>query len=160
MLGVFIVGLTQLGPGLLAFYPEKEFADYLKLEIALKSLPTLGKEGDCIAVSIREYQAASVIVAVPAFEDTRDQRGTFVAFGVLLSPDVNPTSYQAALKKITETCRNYQMLSVPILKNIVPKLYQLAPTDVLEITDKIKVQITFDVSLTSGQRLRDALKRL
>jgi hypothetical protein len=52
------------------------------------------------------------------------------------------------------------MLSVPILENIVPKLFKLAPTDVLEITDKIKVEIKFDVTITSGQRLRDALKDL
>ncbi|MHA1955240.1 MAG: hypothetical protein ACW96U_14970, partial [Candidatus Heimdallarchaeaceae archaeon] len=99
MLGVFIVGLTQIGPGLLTYYPEKVFTKDLKREIAMKSLPVLGKEGDCIAVTIREFQAASVIVPVPAFENTRDQRGTFVAFGVLLGSDVNPTSYQAALKK-------------------------------------------------------------
>ncbi|MHA1944922.1 MAG: hypothetical protein ACXAC6_10600 [Candidatus Hodarchaeales archaeon] len=160
MLGVFLAGLTQIGPGCLAFHSDKEFSENLKRELALKSLPIAGKEGDFVSVSIQEYQAASIILPVPAFEDTNDKRETFVAFGVILSPEVNPTSYQAALKMITDTCKENSILTVPVLKGIVPKLFQLAPTHILQITKNLEVKIDFDISLTSGQRLRDALKRL
>jgi hypothetical protein len=160
MLGVFLAGLTQKGPGCLAFFSDREFSEDLKRELALKSLPISGKEGDFVSVSIQEYQAVSIIVSVHAFEDTFDKRQTFVSFGVLLSPEANPTSYHTALKVITDTCRENNLLSVPVLKGIVPKLFQLAPTHILQIAKNLEVKIDFDISLTSGQRLRDALKKL
>jgi hypothetical protein len=74
MLGVFLAGLTQVGPGCIAFFSDKEFSGDLKRELALKSLPISGKEGDFISVSIQEYQAVSIILPVPAFEDSCMQR--------------------------------------------------------------------------------------
>lgn len=160
MLAVFLSGLTQLGPDCLTFISKKKFSDDLKREIAIKSLPISGKEGDFISVSIREYQATSVVLPVPSFEAVSDKRDTYVSFGILLSQDVNPYAYQAALKKISNTCKENNLLSVPVLKEIVPKLFQLAPTNILKITENLEIKISFDVSLTDGQRIRDRLKQL
>ena len=160
MLGVFLAGLTKLGPDTIAFCNGRPFTDELKREIAMKSIPMSGKVGDLVSVTIQNFQAVSITLLVPAFEGGYDQRDSFVALGVLLSQESNPTPYYTMLKNISGACLKNGILNVPTLKKVVPKLYNLPSNNVLMITSDIQVNISIDNSPTSGDRLREALKRL
>ncbi len=160
MLGVFLAGLTKLGPDTIAFSNGKHFTDELKKEIAMKSIPMSGKEGDSVSVSIQDFQAVSRLLLVPAFESGYDQRDSFVAFGVLISQETNPTAYNSMLKTIASVCSKYGCLDVPSLKELVPKLHKLPPNKILEIKPGVDVDISIDTTPTSGDRLRNALKSL
>jgi len=160
MLGVFLAGLTKLGPDTIAFSNGRQFTAELKKEIAMKSIPMSGKEGDFVSVSIKDFQAVSVILLVPAFESGYDQRDSFVAFGVLISQETNPTPYTSMLKTIASVCSKYGCLDVPSLIELVPKLHKLPPNKILEIKSGVEIDVAIDTAPTSGDRLRDALKRL
>ena len=160
MLGVFLAGLTKLGPDTIAFSNGKLFTDELKKEIAMKSIPMSGKEGGFVSVSIKDFQAVAVILLVPAFESGYDQRESFVAFGVLVSQETNPTPFNSMLKTIASVCSKYGCLDVPSLKKLVPKLHNLPPNKILEIKPGVEVDVAIDTTPTSGDRLRSALSRL
>ncbi|MHA1977014.1 MAG: hypothetical protein ACW98F_13865 [Candidatus Hodarchaeales archaeon] len=160
MLGVFLAGLTKLGPDVIAFSDGNHFTAELKKEVAMKSIPMSGKSGDFVSVSIQDFQAVSILLLVPAFESGYDQRDSFVAFGVLVSQETNPTTFNSMLKTISSVCMKYGCLDVPSLIKLVPKLHNLPENKILEIKPGVEIDIGIDTTPTSGDRLRTALKRL
>ena len=48
MQAVYLSALTLKGPELLVLHPKKKLKDKEKLELALKTLPMNGKEGDFV----------------------------------------------------------------------------------------------------------------
>ncbi|MFW9854358.1 MAG: hypothetical protein ACFFFG_04830 [Candidatus Thorarchaeota archaeon] len=164
MRAVFVAGLTELGPGIINLCPETTLDEEERIKLALKIIPAGGMEGDFVVVSFKKvFKAAAIIVPVPAFDESQDVRGSYAAFGFLLDKNVNSLPYQDILKEITEVCKKNNILSVPILKNLCTELYTTLKESRnlnLKISYGVEVKLPFNPLKTTGETLRDAMKRL
>ena len=144
MKAVFLAGVTALGPGIITIFPSETLSESSKIELALKILPTGGKEGDFVDLIFEDYEVVVIVFPVPAFEIHHNNRASYAAFGFVLSKTANMLIYQTTLQKIINTCSQHTILTVPILKEIVPRLYSLYQNSqkfMLPITPDIQIEI-------------------
>ncbi|MFW9779682.1 MAG: hypothetical protein ACFFE8_12580 [Candidatus Heimdallarchaeota archaeon] len=164
MEAVFIAGVTELGPGIFNIWPRTILDESQEIELALKILPAGGKEGDLVVVSFKkEFKAAAVIIKLPAFEESQDVRGSFAAFGFLLGENVNSLPYQNILREIIGACTMNNILTVSTLKRLCPELFNTLSNSEnlkLRISPDVVIELPFNPQKSTGERLRDAMKRL
>lgn len=122
---VFISGVTTMGPEILAMAPEIKLQEEIKVEITMKCLPMKANCGDSLTVTIGDYFAICLILLVPPFEDTYDDREKLVSLGLLFNKRFNALPYLTILEGIGEMCNEKGMLTLPKLKKIIPNLYEL-----------------------------------
>ncbi|MHA2328393.1 MAG: hypothetical protein ACXACR_07720, partial [Candidatus Hodarchaeales archaeon] len=123
MKAVFLAGVITLGPGIISIFPSDTLSESSKIELALKILPTGGKEGDFVDLIFEDYEVVVIVFPVPAFEKHHNNRASYAAFGFILSKTAKTLIYQTILQKIIDACSQHNILTVPTLRKIVPKLY-------------------------------------
>lgn len=94
---IYLAALTKKGPEILLIQPNIKLPEKDLRELAFRSIPMSGKDGDFLSVSIPKYQATCIVNQVPPFGEQTDQRDTFVSFGLLLDSNANPIPYRNIL---------------------------------------------------------------
>ncbi|NHK29987.1 MAG: hypothetical protein FK730_01460 [Asgard group archaeon] len=145
---VYLAGLTRNGPEILSMEPKLTIPANDMKELAYKSIPMSGKDGDFLSVSIPKFQATCLVNQVPAFKDSPDTRDTFLSFGLILQEDTNPIPYRNLLRRITSICKTHNLLSFDCLKKISSKLIKTMTvthecTFSLEIKKGTKIEFSF-----------------
>jgi hypothetical protein len=117
-------------------------------ELAFKSIPMSGKDGDFLSVTIPKFQATCLVNQVPAFKDSPDHRDTFLSFGLILQEDTNPIPYRNMLRRITTICKQHNLLNLECLQQISSKLIKSMTithecTFSLEIKKGTKIEFSF-----------------
>jgi hypothetical protein len=117
-------------------------------ELAFKSIPMSGKDGDFLSVSIPKFQATCLVNQVPAFKGSPDTRDTFLSFGLILPEDINPIPYRNMLRRITSICKQHNLLTLDNLSKISSKLIKSMTithecTFTLEIKKGTKIEFSF-----------------
>lgn len=115
---IFLAALTRNGPEILNIRPSVDIPERDMKELAFKCIPMGGKDGDFISVSIPNYQASCLLNQVPPFPESMDERDTFISFGMLLEENANPIPYRDILQKITKTCKENDLLTYEVMKQI------------------------------------------
>jgi hypothetical protein len=145
---VYLAALTRKGPEIISMEPKLKIPDNDMKDLAFKSIPMSGKDGDFLSITIPKFQAISLVNQVPAFEDNPDQRDTFLSFGLLLQEDVNPIPYRNMLRRITSICKQHDLLTIENLQKISSKLIKTMTvthecTFTLEIKKGTKIEFSF-----------------
>ncbi len=161
MKGVFLVGLTTTGIRMLTLHPPDLLSDQLQDEIARKSMSIGAEEGDFITVVLEGYQAATMMIQVNSFEE-KDRRKTMMGLGVILHEADNPTIYRNMLRQIIHHYRQMNLLKHESLMKLPKLLFEAfkRPRFQLRISNGMEISIELEGSITEGQRIREALKRL
>ncbi len=145
---VYLAALTKKGPEILTVQPNLNISPSTLQELAFKSIPLRGKDGDFLSVSIPKYQAACIVNQVPSFKESMDERDTYVVFGLLLEENSNPIPYKNILLQIAKTCKKNNMMTYPVLKRITSHLFKsMTITQECSFTIEFKkgIKIEFDL---------------
>ncbi|MFW9922696.1 MAG: hypothetical protein ACFFDW_05320 [Candidatus Thorarchaeota archaeon] len=151
---IFIAALTRNGPEILNIKPSLNISEKDLKELAFKCIPMGGKDGDFISVSIPNYQASCLLNQVPPFPESMDDRDTFLSFGMLLEENANPIPYRDILQRIAKTCKENNLLTFEIMKQITNHLVKsITITNECTFTLEIKkgVHIEFELLDTLAQ---------
>lgn len=145
---IYLAALTQKGPEILFSEPELKLTENEKKELAFKSMPLTGKDGDFVSTNIQSYQAACLVNQVPSFKEAMDDRDTYLSMGLLLDPNTNPIPYKNILQRITAICKEHNLLNYECLKKISAHLYKSISithehTFTFEVKKGVKVEFTF-----------------
>lgn len=124
-LAVFVSGVTAMGPEVLIISPKLDLEEELQFEISMKCLPMKANCGDSLTVTIGDFFAVCLILLVPPFENNYDERDKLVSLGLLFDKKFNTFPYQTVLEGMRNLCINKKIMSLQLLKNIVPKLYDM-----------------------------------